>query len=571
MESDLPCVIADDVIDHLCKVDSTLQSFCNQKFKYGTAGFRYKAVVLDKIAFRSAIVTCLLSMSKQALPYGIMITASHNKCEDNGIKIAGDRGEMLLQSEEHYYEDIVNAINLKDTIISICNQLHIKQVKCAVVLGIDTRDSCTKLSSLMLQVFDIIKTCEYKFYGIITTPSLHFLTFLSQMKYKQKGTLVKEDFPSDKEYWTYFTNAFNNYNSFYRTYFTNVNDSSSSLSLKKYESTLTIDCSNGIASHIKDNIANAINSSELSVSFINTDEHNTSKLNEGCGAEYVHKEHKYPENQNTSTIKNLSFDGDVDRIIYYVYSSQLPKLIDGDRLIVLYSTMLNFFLSKLSSNLYNTFLSKIKIGIITTAYANGELMNYVKTNLKGLELILAKTGVKYLHEQARKFDIAVYFEANGHGTIYCDEHLQEKFEKLNCFVESSKDSQVLELMQHYLSMFNLTVGDAVSSLFATESSLRTLNMSIHDVYTMYKELPSRNAKVCVKDKNKFIPNDNETRLIQPIAVQNEIDALVSQVNKGRCFIRPSGTEDVVRIYAEAANENDVECIINKMILILKEY
>jgi phosphoacetylglucosamine mutase len=88
---------------------------------------------------------------------------------------------------------------------------------------------------------------------------------------------------------------------------------------------------------------------------------------------------------------------------------------------------------------------------------------------------------------------------------------------------------------------------------------------------MYKELPSRNAKVCVKDKNKFIPNDNETRLIQPIAVQNEIDALVSQVNKGRCFIRPSGTEDVVRIYAEAANENDVECIINKMILILKEY
>ena len=569
MESDTPSVMPNDVLEHLCTVDSSLQSFHNQQFKYGTAGFRYKAVLLDKIAFRSAIVTCLLSMSKHALPYGIMITASHNKCDDNGIKVAGDKGEMLLQSEEKYYEDIVNTSNLKDTICTICNQLHIQQVKCAVVLGIDTRESCQRLSALMTQAFDIISTCEYKFYGIITTPCLHFLTFLSQMKYKQKGMLVKEDFPSDKEYWSYFTNAFSNYNSFYRAYF-NTNSSS----FTKYESALTIDCSNGIASHIKDHITGAMTSSELNISFINTDEQNKSKLNEGCGAEYVHKEHKYPENQNTSTIKNLSFDGDVDRIIYYIYSSQAdssPKLIDGDRLIVLYSTMLNFFLSKLSSNLYKTFLSKIKIGIITTAYANGELMNYVNTNLKGLELILAKTGVKYLHEQARKFDIAVYFEANGHGTIYCDEHLQEKFEKLNCFVESSKDSQVLELMQLFLSMFNLTVGDAVSSLFATESSLRTLNMSIHSVYEMYKELPSRNAKVCVKDKNKFIPNDNETRLIQPTAVQDEIDTLVSTINRGRCFIRPSGTEDVVRIYAEATNEGDVESIINKMILILKAY
>ena len=41
-------------------------------------------------------------------------------------------------------------------------------------------------------------------------------------------------------------------------------------------------------------------------------------LNEGCGAEHVHKEKLIPSNypENVSTIKNLSFDGDVDRIIY---------------------------------------------------------------------------------------------------------------------------------------------------------------------------------------------------------------------------------------------------------------
>jgi hypothetical protein len=27
------------------------------------------------------------------------------------------------------------------------------------------------------------------------------------------------------------------------------------------------------------------------------------------------------------------------------------------------------------------------------------------------------TGVKHLHHEAQKFDIGVYFEANGHGTV----------------------------------------------------------------------------------------------------------------------------------------------------------
>lgn len=29
----------------------------------------------------------------------------------------------------------------------------------------------------------------------------------------------------------------------------------------------------------------------------------------------------------------------------------------------------------------------------------------------------AKTGVKHLHHMAQEFDIGVYFEANGHGTV----------------------------------------------------------------------------------------------------------------------------------------------------------
>ena len=68
---------------------------------------------------------------------------------------------------------------------------------------------------------------------------------------------------------------------------------------------------------------------------------------------------------------------------------------------------------------------------------------------------------------------------------------------------------------------------------------------------MYTELPSKQLKVSVPDKNIFICNEDETRLVSPEKVQLDLDVAVSYVPSGRVFIRPSGTEDVVRIYAEA--------------------
>ena len=47
---------------------------------------------------------------------------------------------------------------------------------------------------------------------------------------------------------------------------------------------------------------------------------------------------------------------------------------------------------------------------------------------------------------------------------------------------------------------------------------------------------------------------DETRAIAPAELQVELDALASKHELGRCFVRPSGTEDVVRVYAEAATQ-----------------
>lgn len=40
---------------------------------------------------------------------------------------------------------------------------------------------------------------------------------------------------------------------------------------------------------------------------------------------------------------------------------------------------------------------------------------YLKSN--GVPVAMAKTGVKFVHHEAEKYDVGVYFEANGHGTV----------------------------------------------------------------------------------------------------------------------------------------------------------
>jgi phosphoacetylglucosamine mutase len=43
-------------------------------------------------------------------------------------------------------------------------------------------------------------------------------------------------------------------------------------------------------------------------------------------------------------------------------------------------------------------------------------------------------------------------------------------------------------------------------------------------------------------------------LTSPDGMQAELDELTRKFEKGRSFVRPSGTEDCVRVYAEASTE-----------------
>ena len=77
---------------------------------------------------------------------------------------------------------------------------------------------------------------------------------------------------------------------------------------------------------------------------------------------------------------------------------------------------------------------------------------------------------------------------------------------------------------------------------------------VADWDAMYEDLPSRQTKVRVADRTAILTTPDETRTTAPAGLQEALDAIIARFDAGRAFVRPSGTEDVVRVYAEARTQ-----------------
>ena len=179
--------------------------------KYGTAGFRGKADTLERAAFRVGLFVAIRAKIKGVC--GVMITASHNGPEDNGVKIVEKDGSMLDPEWEEWAEFIVNSEDVKTTLLNL-NELFIKGLPLGfdafellplpkkevgagtleeinereagkvlaqpnvwpkVYVGWDTLESSPKLLELLLRGIDAVK-CPYIKQGLVTTPQLHYVT-----------------------------------------------------------------------------------------------------------------------------------------------------------------------------------------------------------------------------------------------------------------------------------------------------------------------------------------------------------------------------------------------------------
>ena len=169
----------------------------------------------------------------------------------------------------------------------------------------------------------------------------------------------------------------------------------------------------------------------------------------------------------------------------------------------------------------------------------------------------AKTGVKYVHHEAEKFDVGVYFEANGHGTILFDPALLDQLRRLEATKhprDPPRAALAVERLNAVAALANQAVGDALADALLVEAILCVTRTTVQAWDALYDDLPSRQLKQKVESRAALKPNANETRLLAPPDLQAAIDALAAKTTQGRAFVRPSGTEDVVRIYAEAQTQ-----------------
>lgn len=166
------------------------------------------------------------------------------------------------------------------------------------------------------------------------------------------------------------------------------------------------------------------------------------------------------------------------------------------------------------------------------------------------------TGVKHLHHAAEHYDVGVYFEANGHGTVLFSPETQQTLREHQPEIPAQ-----LTALTHLLNLndlINQTVGDAISDMLLVEVVLAHKSYSGLEWDSLYVDLPNRLVKVKVSDRNVFKTEDAERRLTSPPMLQAKIDDLVRKYEDGRSFVRPSGTEDVVRVYAEARAKSQAD-------------
>ena len=66
-------------------------------------------------------------------------------------------------------------------------------------------------------------------------------------------------------------------------------------------------------------------------------------------------------------------------------------------------------------------------------------------------------------------------------------------------------------------------------------------------------------------------NNTETRCLEPSDLQAGLDQAVADMNDAtaRCFVRPSGTEDVVRIYAEASSLEGAKALAQRALEVVE--
>ncbi|KAG7952449.1 hypothetical protein I3843_12G059600 [Carya illinoinensis] len=534
------------------------------RLSYGTAGFRADATLLQSTVYRIGILAALRALKMESSVTGIMITASHNKVTDNGVKVADPSGGMLSQDWEPFADALANAPTPQHLLQLITEfvkkeKIPLEGVRPAtVLLGRDTRPSGESLLEAAKQGISSILGVAAIDMGIVTTPQLHWM-----VRTRNKGLKAHE-----LDYFEQLSSSFRCL----------IDLIPSEGRMSERDLKLVVDGANGVGGEKLEVLKTMLDNLFIEVRNSGKDE---GVLNEGVGADFVQKEKVVPHGFGSQDIglRCASLDGDADRLVYFCVPPSKGcsniELVDGDKMLSLFAIFVKEQLHTLSKEIGENTGSNYqpRLGVVQTAYANGASTNFLKK--LQLEVIFTPTGVKYLHEKAAEFDIGIYFEANGHGTILFSESflcwLEARHEELSSASRGSEQETAALRLLAVTKLINQAVGDALSGLLLVEAILQHMGWSIHTWSELYQDLPSRQLKVKVVDRTAVVTANAETIVVRPPGIQEAINTETAKYPQGRSFIRPSGTEDVIRVYAEASTQEAADSLANSVAILVDKF
>jgi len=243
----------------------------------------------------------------------------------------------------------------------------------------------------------------------------------------------------------------------------------------------------------------------------------------------------------------LAFDGDGDRVIAV---DELGNIVDGDKIMYICAK-------------YLAEQKRLNQGtIVTTVMSN--LGFHKAVEAIGLKDVITQVGDRYVVEEMRKNDYNFGGEQSGH-MIFLDfnttgDGLLSGIQLLNIMKQTGKKLSELagEVTIYPQKLVNIRVLTGVHLAAIIKASGKTLS----ELAAQMTKYPQRLVNIRGTDKHAVEQNEDVAQAIQ--AVETEMNG------EGRILVRPSGTEPLLRVMAEAPTIEKVDYYVEKIAAVVRE-
>lgn len=232
-------------------------------------------------------------------------------------------------------------------------------------------------------------------------------------------------------------------------------------------------------------------------------------INEGVGSTHPESLAQFVLERKADI--GLAFDGDGDRLIAI---DENGNIVDGDQIMYICAKYLN------ERGRLN------KQTVVSTVMSNLGFYKAIEAN--GIKSVQTGVGDRYVMEEMRKNTYNLGGEQSGH-IIFLD---------------------------------YITTGDGMLSAIQLVNIMKVTRKKLSELASEMDKFPQLLLNVKVTDRSLIQTNQKIQDIIKEVETE--------MGENGRLLVRPSGTEPLIRVMAEAETEELCEYYVNKVVAVVKE-